>query len=100
MPTSPDTDWADTADAASLLDAFVTLPTVPQGPLHEERARGDDFEMGSGPPPHRRHPVPGHPRRDRRLHRHDHAHQRLAAQRNRCYGEALTRLDIDQESRP
>ncbi len=26
MPTSPDTDWADTAGAASLLDAFVTLP--------------------------------------------------------------------------
>ncbi len=26
MPTSPDTVWADTHDAASLLDAFVTLP--------------------------------------------------------------------------
>ncbi len=106
MPTSPDTDWADTADAASLLDAFVTLPDRASAErfLRDLCTRRELEEMTS-----RwavvRHLTAGTPYRAI----HDETGVSTATitrindwLRNGTggYGEALTRLDIDQESRP
>ncbi len=106
MPTSPDTVWADTADAASLLDAFVTLPDRASAErfLRDLCTRRELEEMTS------RWAVVRHLAAGtsyRAIHDETGVSTATITRINDWlrngtggYGEALSRLDIEQEQRP